>query len=102
MLDTGSPLRIMVSMKGQQRRENNMTDRRKTCDDCEVNWGRKGNIKTIVLCPLHAVTPKLLKALKAVMPLAQTGFSAMSRQTSGQQAILRQARVAIEDAEGDA
>jgi hypothetical protein len=42
------------------------TPKRGTCDDCEVNWDRKGNVKDIVLCPLHAAAPDLLAALEHV------------------------------------
>ena len=53
---------------------------------------------------LEGINASLLKALENIMPLAQTGFSAMSRrdQTKNQQAILRAARAAIKDAKGDA
>jgi pyruvate/2-oxoacid:ferredoxin oxidoreductase beta subunit len=49
---------------------------------------------------IRAASPELLEALENIMPLAQTGFSAMTRreQTKDQQAILRAAREAIEAA----
>ena len=44
----------------------------------------------------------LLAALEAIMPLAQTGFSALARREQGgdSQAVLRAARAAIESAKG--
>ncbi len=36
----------------------------KTCDDCEVTWDRKHNLKDIVLCPKHRATDDLLAVLK--------------------------------------
>ena len=44
------------------------TPKRGTCDDCEVNWDRKGNVKTVVLCPLHTAAPALLEALETLTP----------------------------------
>ncbi len=39
--------------------------KRRTCDHCSVTWDRKGNVKDIVLCSFHAITPDLLKVLEA-------------------------------------
>ncbi|KKL99783.1 hypothetical protein LCGC14_1811040 [marine sediment metagenome] len=49
---------------------------------------------------LQDAAPALLEALENIMPLAQTGFSAMARSEQGAeiQAILRAARRAIEAA----
>lgn len=34
------------------------------CDNCSPDWDRKGGVKRIVLCPIHATTQDLLKYLK--------------------------------------
>ena len=46
---------------------------------------------------LIEAAPDLLAALEGIMPLAQTGFSAMARSEQGKesQGVLRQARAAI-------
>ena len=41
---------------------------RETCDDCSLTWDRKGNVKDIVPCKLHASAPALLEALEALTP----------------------------------
>ena len=71
-----------------------------TCDNCEVSWDRQHNIKDIVLCPLHAAAPELLKALEewsAPYIDYYVGFI-----ESGITERLERTRAAIKAAKGDA
>jgi hypothetical protein len=80
------------------------TPKRGTCGDCEVNWDRKGNVKTVVLCRFHTAAPELLKALETNTVYLEAVYDtlpslAAARQGAG---LIKQAHAAIKAAKGDA
>lgn len=73
------------------------TPKRGTCDDCSLTWDRRGNVKDVVLCPLHAAAAQLLEALERMRlwVLSDCDINEVN-------SIMHQARAAITAAKGDA
>ena len=57
------------------------------CEACSVTWARRGRIKHVLLCPLHAAAPDLLAACVAVLSyFDQTRHGIEWSQQGGQEA----------------